>query len=37
VHSWQPHTLNLSPGTAVQASLHLDHPLVCFYQDRAIT
>ncbi|MBP8000500.1 MAG: ABC transporter ATP-binding protein [Chloroflexi bacterium] len=30
IQSWQPHTLNLSPGTSVQASFLYDHPLTCF-------
>jgi iron(III) transport system ATP-binding protein len=36
VHSWQPHTLNLPPGTAVQASLHPDHAVAAFHGNRAI-
>ena len=36
VHSWQPHTVLLAEGSAVQASLTQDHPLPCFYQDKAV-
>jgi iron(III) transport system ATP-binding protein len=36
VHSWQPHTLNLPPGTAVQASLHPDHTITAFHNNKAI-
>ena len=30
LHSWQPHTHNLSAGTAVQVTLNQDHPLSYF-------
>jgi iron(III) transport system ATP-binding protein len=36
IHSWQFHTLNLPPGTAVQASLRPDHTVTAFHGDRAI-
>lgn len=36
VPSWQPHTLNLSVGSTVQASFHSDHPLTCFVGDKAV-
>ena len=37
VHSWQPHTLDLAPGTAVQVSFTLDHPLACFHKGRRVS
>lgn len=36
VHSWQPHTLNLAPGTAVRARFRLDHPLSCFFNGEIV-
>jgi iron(III) transport system ATP-binding protein len=36
IHSWQPHTQNLAQGTAVHASFRFDHPLSCFYDDKAV-
>jgi iron(III) transport system ATP-binding protein len=36
IHSWQPHTFNLPPGTAVQASLRPDHTVTIFHDDRAM-
>ncbi len=36
LHSWQPHTQHMVPGTAVQASFRLDHPLACFFDGKAI-
>ena len=36
IHSWQPHTLNLTPGTAVQATIHPDHDVTAFHGERAI-
>jgi iron(III) transport system ATP-binding protein len=36
VHSLQPHTLLLSPGTRVQALLEAGHPLPVFQGERAI-
>jgi iron(III) transport system ATP-binding protein len=36
VHSWQPHTLNLPPGTAVRATIRPDHTVTAFHGDRAI-
>jgi iron(III) transport system ATP-binding protein len=33
VHSWQPHTVELSVGTAVQATFRDGHLLNCFYGD----
>ncbi|HEX6386896.1 MAG TPA: ABC transporter ATP-binding protein [Anaerolineae bacterium] len=36
VHSWQSHTLDLAPGTTVQVSFNLDHPLTCFYNGRRV-
>ncbi|HSH03728.1 MAG TPA: ABC transporter ATP-binding protein [Anaerolineae bacterium] len=35
LHSWQPHTLDLSPGTAVRVGYRPGHTLTCFYQQRA--
>jgi len=37
VHSWQPHSLDLAPGTAVRVSFTLDHPLACFYKGRRMS
>lgn len=37
VHSWQPHTIKLAPGTAVQVSFRGDHPLTCFQGDQAVS
>ena len=36
VHSWQPHTVNLGQGTAVQVSFGEDHELVCFHNGVAV-
>ena len=36
IHSWQPHTLDLAPETAVQATLHPDHAVTAFHGKRAI-
>jgi iron(III) transport system ATP-binding protein len=36
VHSWQPHTLNLPPGTAVRATIRPDHTVTAFHGGRAI-
>ncbi|MCP5097844.1 MAG: ABC transporter ATP-binding protein, partial [Chloroflexi bacterium] len=36
VQSWQPHTVKLSQGTAVQVSFGDDHELVCFHNGEAI-
>ncbi|MEW5987619.1 MAG: ABC transporter ATP-binding protein [Chloroflexota bacterium] len=36
VHSWQPHTVELEEGAAVEVAFGLDHPLPCFYQGRAV-
>jgi iron(III) transport system ATP-binding protein len=36
VHSWQPHTVEVAPGTAVQASIRPDHPITYFQGDRAV-
>jgi iron(III) transport system ATP-binding protein len=30
VHSWQPHTIDLAPGTAVSVSFRSHHDLICF-------
>ena len=35
VHSWQPHTVTLASGTAVQATFADSHPLTCFYNGQA--
>jgi iron(III) transport system ATP-binding protein len=35
VRSWQPHTIDLGPGTAVRATFRLDHPMTCFHDGRA--
>jgi iron(III) transport system ATP-binding protein len=38
VHSWQPHTLDLAPGTAVHAFFKPEHhPLPCFYNNQAVS
>jgi iron(III) transport system ATP-binding protein len=36
IHSWQPHTLNLPPGTAVQATIRPDHDVTAFHGGKAI-
>jgi iron(III) transport system ATP-binding protein len=36
VHAMQPHTANFRPGTPVQVSLLLDHPLAVFYNGLAV-
>ncbi len=36
IHSWQPHTLNLPPGTAVQATIRPDHTITAFHGQQAI-
>jgi iron(III) transport system ATP-binding protein len=36
VHSWQPHTVDLTPGAAVRALIRPDHPIPCFAGDRAL-
>lgn len=33
IHSWQPHTVALAVGTAVQATFREGHSLNCFYGD----
>jgi iron(III) transport system ATP-binding protein len=33
IHSWQPHTVELAVGTAVQTMLRAGHALNCFYND----
>jgi iron(III) transport system ATP-binding protein len=36
VHSWQPHTVELATGAAVQASLRPGHPVSCFIGGRRL-
>jgi iron(III) transport system ATP-binding protein len=36
IHSWQPHTLNLPPGTAVRATIRPDHTITAFHGNRAL-
>lgn len=36
VHSWQPHTVNVPLGTAVQAGFRHQHPFSCFYQGTTV-
>ena len=36
VHSWQPHQVDLPPGTSVQASIRTGHRPPVFYEDRAL-
>jgi iron(III) transport system ATP-binding protein len=36
IHSWQPHTFEIAPGTAVQASIRPDHPVTYFHGERAV-
>ena len=36
VRSWQPHTVQFTPGATVNAVLRQGHPLICFYQGKAI-
>jgi iron(III) transport system ATP-binding protein len=36
VHSWQPHTVDVAPGTSVHASLRPGHPVTYFYGNRAV-
>jgi iron(III) transport system ATP-binding protein len=36
VHSWQPHTVEVAPGTAVQATIRPDHPVTCFHGERSV-
>jgi iron(III) transport system ATP-binding protein len=36
VHSWQPHTVMLSPGDPVRATIRPDHPITCFNGDLAV-
>ena len=36
LHSWQPHTLKLEPGTPIQVKLRNDHALTCFQDGRRI-
>lgn len=36
VHSLQPHTLTLPPGTTVRVRLDPGHPLACFYAGEAV-
>lgn len=35
VRSWQPHTVNLPLGAAVNAFINAEHPLTCFYGQKA--
>lgn len=37
LHTLQPHTLILPPGTAVEVRLEPGHPLACFHNGNAIT
>lgn len=36
IHSWQPHTLNLQPETAVYATIRPGHTVTAFHGNRAI-
>jgi iron(III) transport system ATP-binding protein len=36
VHSWQPHTVDVAPGTAVRASIRPNHPVTYFHGERAV-
>ncbi len=37
VHSWQPHTVNVPLGTAVQAGLRHEHGFSCFVEGTAVS
>lgn len=36
IHSWQPHQIDLPPGTSVQARIRTGHRPPVFYEDRAL-
>jgi len=36
LHSLQPHTLNLKPGTPVRVWYNAGHPLACFHEGKAV-
>ncbi len=37
IHSWQPHTVNVPLGTAVQAGLRHEHGFSCFVEGTAVS